>query len=298
MTGLAKRLSCSFSESWLSTLWFSILSLRSVRSHDLPLGSGAPRTAALSTFLISALWCSLGVNSARATDALLDTLRTEQVVVVTAKEWGSTIGTLVAFERIQGAWKRTEIGGPANLGRTGLTWGEGLHPKQSGRQKQEGDGKSPAGVFGFGVAFGDQPTFATNMPYEQMSSGHYCIDVATSPLYNQIVDSSIVGESAVSGSTERMRLDLVKPGDRQYAKGLVLLSNPQNLAGKGSCIFMHLWPKKGAVTLGCTALDEKVLDALLLWLDPKKRPVFVLLPQAQYDAKQKEWGLPTLRKGI
>ena len=107
-----------------------------------------------------------------------------------------------------------------------------------------------------------------------------------------------MGQAAVAGSTERMRLELLKHGDRQYAKGIVLLSNPHNLAGKGSCIFMHLWSKKGAVTLGCTALDEKVLDALLLWLDPKKRPVFVLLPRAQYDTKQKEWGLPTLRKGV
>ena len=298
MTGLAKRLSLLFGASWFNTLCFSVLSLRIVISYDLPLGIVARRTASLSTLSISVLWCSLGVNSAHATEALLDTLRTEQVVVVTAKDWGSTIGTLVAFERIQGTWKRTEIGGPANLGRTGLIWGEGLHPKQTGRQKQEGDGKSPAGIFGFGMVFGDQPALTTKMPYQQMTGRHYCIDVATSPLYNQIVDSSIVGQAAVSGSTERMRLDLVKLDDRQYTKGLVLLSNPQNLAGKGSCIFMHLWPKKGAVTLGCTALDEQVLDALLLWLDPRKRPVFVLLPQAQYDVKQKEWGLPTLRKGV
>ena len=247
---------------------------------------------------LSVVLCCFCFHNAYATEPLLNTLRTEQVVVVTAKEWGSTTGSLVAFERHQGEWKRTEISGEANLGRTGLIWGEGLHPKQPGRQKNEGDGKSPAGVFGFGIAFGDQPSLATKMPYEAMSDSHYCIDVDGSPFYNQIVDSSVVGQAAVAGSTERMRLELLKHGDRQYAKGIVLLSNPQNLAGKGSCIFMHLWSKKGAVTLGCTALDEKVLDALLLWLDPKKRPVFVLLPRAQYDAKQKEWGLPTLRKGV
>ena len=246
----------------------------------------------LSAFLL----CSL-VGRAFATETLLDTLRAEQVVVVSAKDWGATVGNLVAFERVQGAWKRTEINGAANLGRTGMRWGEGLHPAQAGNQKKEGDGKTPAGVFAFGIAFGDRPTVATKMPYEQMTSGHYCIDVETSPLYNQVVDTALVGQAAVEGSTEPMRLDLVKKGDRQYAKGLVILSNPKNLPGKGSCIFMHLWPKKGAVTLGCTAREEKVLDALLLWLDPKKRPVFVVLPQAQYDAKQKEWGLPTLRSG-
>jgi L,D-peptidoglycan transpeptidase YkuD (ErfK/YbiS/YcfS/YnhG family) len=243
------------------------------------------------------LFFALGVHDAHATDSLLDSLRSQQVVVVTTKEWGSTAGTLIAFERIQGTWKRTEIQGTANLGRTGLIWGEGLHPKQPGRQKYEGDGKSPAGVFGFGTAFGYQPSLPTRMPYEEMNDSHYCIDVDGSPLYNQIVDSSRVGYSAVAGSTERMRRDLVNPADRQYAKGLVILSNPKNLQGKGSCIFMHLWPKRDTVTLGCTAVDEKVLDALLGWLDPQKRPVFVLLPLTQYDAKQKEWGLPILRKG-
>ena len=254
------------------------------------------RTLCLGLWLGAFLFCLL-MGRASATETLLDTLKSDQIVVVTAKDWGSTSGNLLAFERVQGVWTRTEMSGAANLGRTGLSWGEGLHPTQAGNQKKEGDGKTPAGVFAFGIAFGDRPNVATKMPYEQMTSGHYCIDVETSPLYNQVVDTATVGQAAVAGSTEPMRRDLVKSGDRQYAKGLVILSNPKNSPGKGSCIFMHLWPKKGAVTLGCTALDEKVLDALLLWLDPKKRPVFVVLPQAQYDAKQKEWGLPTLRLG-
>ena len=190
-------------------------------------------------FTLSVVLCCLCIHSAYATEPLLNTLRAEQIVV-TAKEWGSTTGTLVAFERTQGAWKRTEISGPANLGRTGLIWGEGLHPKQPGRQKNEGDGKSPAGVFGFGIAFGDQPTLATKMPYEAMSEGHYCIDVDGSPLYNQIVNSSVVGQAAVAGSTERMRLELLKQGDRQYAKGIVLLSNPHNFAASRNTPIVHL----------------------------------------------------------
>jgi len=274
-----------------STHWSSLSTLNVTLPKAFSL-----RTLCLGLWLGAFLFCVL-MGRASATETLLDTLKADQIIVVTAKDWGSTSGNLLAFERVQGVWKRTELSGAANLGRTGLSWGEGLHPTQAGNQKKEGDGKTPAGVFAFGIAFGDRPNVATKMPYEQMTSGHYCIDVVTSPLYNQVVDTARVGQAAVEGSTEPMRLDLVKKGDRQYAKGLVILSNPKNSPGKGSCIFMHLWPKKGAVTLGCTALDEKLLDALLLWLDPKKRPVFVVLPQAQYDAKQKEWGLPTQRSG-
>ena len=97
---------------------------------------------------LSVVLCCFCFHNAYGTEPLLNTLRTEQVVIVTAKEWGSTTGSLVAFERHQGEWKRTEISGPANLGRTGLIWGEGLHPKQPGRQKMKATARAQRGSLG------------------------------------------------------------------------------------------------------------------------------------------------------
>ncbi len=34
------------------------------------------------------------------------------------------------------------------------------------------------------------------------------------------------------------------------------------------------------------------MDALLAWLDEKRKPVFVQLPQAQYMQLRTEWNLP------
>jgi len=60
----------------------------------------------------------------------------------------------------------------------------------------------------------------------------------------------------------------------------------------GSCIFAHLWKAPGETTAGCTAMAPASMDALLGWLDARRKPVFVLLPKAQYAALKHEWKLP------
>ena len=40
------------------------------------------------------------------------------------------------------------------------------------------------------------------------------------------------------------------------------------------------------------SLAPASMDALLGWLDARRKPVFVLLPKAQYAALKHEWKLP------
>ena len=89
-----------------------------------------------------------------------------------------------------------------------------------------------------------------------------------------------------------MRLDLTNKGDQQYVKGLVIQQNPKNESGLGSCVFMHVWSQPNGMTLGCTAMDAHKLDQIMSWLDPDKRPLYVLLPRAEYQKYQAAWGLP------
>ena len=149
-------------------------------------------------------------------------------------------------------------------------------------------------VFELGPAFGSAPTLATALEYTPMSATHWCMDVADSPHYNRIVDAKIVGEAAVEGSTERMRLDLATPGDARYSQGFVIRHNPANVPGAGSCIFGHLWKAPDAPTAGCTAMTEAAMSALLGWLDPAAHPVLVLLPRGEYEKLRGEWALPDL----
>ncbi|MDN3987910.1 M15 family metallopeptidase [Zwartia vadi] len=223
---------------------------------------------------------------------LVDRLGSFQLVIATAPDWKSKKAILSTYERMGGKWVKKMDGVPVILGKSGSAWGRGLHPEPMGVLKREGDGKAPAGIFDFGLAFGYAATAQTKMPYQGMESSNYCIDVIGSPLYNTIVDTRKVGLEAIKGSTEPMRLDLTNKGDQQYVKGLVIQQNPKNESGLGSCVFMHVWSQPNGMTLGCTAMDAHKLDQIMSWLDPDKRPLYVLLPRAEYQKYQAAWGLP------
>lgn len=240
----------------------------------------------LTIFLFSLVSASFALQAALHEDS-------QQLVLVISDNWDATTGKLRSFEQQQGHWQATGLTTAVTLGRTGTAWGLGLHPKQAGPQKVEGDGKAPAGIFDLTSAFGYEARDYA-FPYQTMQTSHYCVDVADSPWYNQIIDTEQTGAAAALGSTEPMRRDLHHNNDFLYKLGVVVAHNPDNIAGKGSCIFLHLWRSASSVTAGCTAMPEPQLDALVRWLDPSKKPIFVLLPVAEYQRLQNEWQLPLI----
>lgn len=217
-----------------------------------------------------------------------------QLVLVTTAGWDATDGQLRRFERDGGAWRQVGEAAPITVGRNGTAWGIGLHPPQSGNQKREGDGRAPAGVFGIGSAFGYAAEADTALPYAPMHADSWCMDVVDSPYYNRIVDARVVGEAAIEGSSEPMRLDLHNDGDQRYREGFVIEHNPEAVKGAGSCIFAHLWGRPGQPTAGCTAMAPAAMQALYGWLRPEAGPVFVLLPENEYAALRQAWRLPEI----
>ncbi|MCC4605509.1 L,D-transpeptidase family protein [Xanthomonas campestris] len=245
-----------------------------------------------STLLMTLALCSGAVVAGVPMQALQ---QARALIVVTTPDWNSTQARLQTFTRVDGRWQPAAAGFAVALGRHGSAWGDGLHPAQpQGPQKREGDGRSPAGVFAIGPAFGYATRIDSAMPYQAMTATHYCMDVPASPLYNRIVDAAQVGQAAVAGSTEPMRLDLRTQGDGRYREGFVIAHNPDGVAGRGSCIFAHLWRSPGQVTAGCTAMDPADMQRLLAWLKPADHPLFVLLPRAEYARLQSQWQLPAL----
>lgn len=247
--------------------------------------------------LLSPLACLLALVAPAAFAAPLATPvhDARQLVVVTAPSWDAPSGRLQAFERGDGGWKPYAASFDVSLGRTGSAWGIGLHPQQNdGPQKQEGDGRSPAGIFNIGPAFGYADHLGTSLPYQPMLATSYCMDVPASPLYNRIVDANDVGADAVKGSTEAMRLDLHNNGDIRYREGFVIEHNPANVPGQGSCIFAHLRRAASEATAGCTAMEPRQMSDLLAWLSPAAKPLFVLLPEDEYERLRRSWDLPAL----
>ena len=221
-----------------------------------------------------------------------------QLVMVTTADWNATTGTLQRYERSNGRWQAVGDATPITVGRAGSAWGIGLNPVQdngpqaSAPQKREGDGRAPAGVFRIGTAFGYADRAATGWPYQAMTASDWCIDVNDSPLYNRIVDARQVGDAAVAGLSPPVRRRPPPTWGVRYKLGFVIEHNPGNRSGAGSCIFAHLWKGPGETTAGCTAMAEPAMQQLLAWLDPKRKPVFVLLPTTEHERVRKDWDLP------
>jgi L,D-peptidoglycan transpeptidase YkuD (ErfK/YbiS/YcfS/YnhG family) len=258
-------------------------------------GKPGYRSLALLAFAVFASGCA----NVTAPRPALPWSNAQQVVVVVTPDWNANQGALRTYERADGKWRQVGECEPVTVGRNGSAWGLGLHPDPEPRPrtapaKHEGDGRSPAGVFAIGGAFGYAEHADTALDYKAMQASHYCMDVSGSPLYNRIVDARSVGSEAIAGSTEPMRLDLHSDGDPRYRLGFVIEHNPQARSDAGSCIFAHLWRKPAEPTAGCTAMDDPTMTRLLAWLRPDRHPVFVLLPADEYARLRDAWQLPTL----
>lgn len=171
------------------------------------------------------------------------------------------------------------------VGEHGLGWGLGLHrlPDQDdGPHKAEGDRKGPAGMFRLTGAFGLGAAPVGRLPWQPVTASLEAVDDPASRFYNRIVDRARMAEPDWHSSEHMAAI----PG---YALGLVVAHNPQNVAGAGSCIFIHLWRGDRAGTAGCTVLREADLHTLVRWLDPARQPVLIQFPEA---VMRREWRVP------
>jgi len=214
-----------------------------------------------------------------------------QLVLVTTASWDSTSGTLRRFERdVAGSpWRPVGSAIPIVVGQTGLAWDDAAGMGAPGEPvKREGDGKSPAGAFPLDTAFG----FSTRqmvpwirLPYVQLRESTECVDDVRSVHYNTIVDRTTVPVMDWT-SAERMRqID-------QYTFGVHVGYNAPPKAGRGSCIFLHVWAGPTSVTAGCTAMELSALQEVMRWLAPERGPMIVQLPNEALARARAQWSLP------
>lgn len=248
-------------------------------------------------FLVSLILCfALAPACASQPDALS---ASTEIIVVTTSDWSSVDGTLQRYQRSHPGRKWVAVGEPVAVvvGKNGLGWGSGLVLTDGIRDasdpvKKEGDGKAPAGVFSLSESFGYSPDAqpGSKMPYVPLTASVECVDDITSQFYNRVLDDRSVTPDW--NSSEHMRRS-----DELYRWGVVVDHNSDPpLAGAGSCIFMHIWRGPGQGTVGCTAMPQEQMEALLAWLDPARKPLLVQMPAPQYKKLHKKWGLPAARR--
>lgn len=226
-----------------------------------------------------------------------------QLLLVLAQDWNATSGELRYYDRSASGW--TLVKGPlfVNLGRNGLAWGRGLEQgdlaglsgtdKGAAPDKREGDGRAPVGAFALDEGFAYDPAEAgpVKLPVLQADKDLLCVDDVASPHYNAFVRQSAVAKDWNSAE------DMLR-ADGQYRFGVMVRHNMDPVRpGGGSCIFMHIWLRKGYASSGCTNMAPENMLALLHWLDSSRQPTLVQLPVAVYRTLRTAWSLPEVEIG-
>ncbi|MHB1192000.1 MAG: L,D-transpeptidase family protein [Longimicrobiales bacterium] len=265
-----------------------------VRTARRRLRKPAVLRASTAAFLLAA--CSAAPAAAQVSaqpSSPASLSRATQLLVVTTADWTTTSGELRRFVRPDPRSPWQAEGGPIPIvvGRTGLAWGVGFDRLAEGAEphKREGDGKSPAGVFPLGTAFGFAPADSARhvrLPWLQLAATTECVDDTASAHYTKVLDRGAVPGVDWS-SSERMR------EIRVYRLGAVIAYNEAPaVKGRGSCVFLHVWGGPRSHTAGCTAMDAGELEKLLAWLEPAAHPAVIQVPADVYQRLRSGWGLP------
>lgn len=137
----------------------------------------------------------------------------------------------------------------AYIGRNSLT-----------NEKQEGDGKTPIGEFELGIMLGTHPTNPNNsgIKYKQITKDMYWVDDPISRYYNKLVN---ISEVRKDWSSAEHLIDY----PIQYEYLIEIKTNPSNIPGKGSAIFLHC--SNNRPTAGCIAVDKEIMKKLIENID-------------------------------
>lgn len=212
---------------------------------------------------------------------------TQQLVVVTTDSWNNIEGRMSVYEHKGNNWEPVFTQIPIVTGRSGMAWGKGLHKEElnRGKLKTEGDGNSPAGIFQLSGLFGYEDILS-KMSSLKVDIKTFCVDDSKSAYYNQIVTIDTVKKDWTSAETMRMKSDV-------YKFGIFVDYNVKPaVPTMGSCIFMHIWSGNTEPTAGCTAMKESDILKLIGFLDKKKNPILVQVPQSEYNKLKVVYKLP------
>jgi hypothetical protein len=228
--------------------------------------------------------------------ALTKTARARRLIVVVTDDWTATRGELLRYTRGDRGtpWRQRGRVVPVVVGQTGLGWGVGLVPRPRGPEldgpdKQEGDGRAPAGLFALGEVTGDDAAApaGTTLRYRHATPALRCVDDPAAPdAYNRLVDAPKSGAPPWA-SDERMRR-----ADGLYRFTVFVRHNDARTPGRGSCVLLHVWRGADVPTVGCTAMALPALRTLIGWAEPTT--LLVQLPRPVYQRLARDWDLPEL----
>ena len=244
--------------------------------------------------LLLALFTSMIAHSQLPAD-------TQQLIIGIAPSQNSSHVTLSMFEKAKTGWKQDGLAWKGRLGRNGLAWGIGLHPRTiEGARKKEGDGRAPAGIFRIGseagFVFGYAPPAMIKklpaLPYKIITTRDLWVEDSHSHYYNRHILLPHQPKSKWEKDAQ------MRQGDHAHSLKLFIAHNERTakqraIANAGSSIFFHIWRGGGSKpTAGCTSMHETKLKEMISKIDPSKNPIYILLTAGDYKKYRASWKLP------
>jgi L,D-peptidoglycan transpeptidase YkuD (ErfK/YbiS/YcfS/YnhG family) len=218
-----------------------------------------------------------------------------QMLLVVADNWSSRTAVFQRFERVSlnSGWLSVGAKHKMVLGKNGLAWGKGLHAPEidSDPVKREGDGRSPAGVFGLSGVFGlpgKLRPLMLKMPQKAINNDTECVDDPGSKYYNRMLEKTTIPNPDWHSSEKMSKVGFI------YNLGVLVKHNPDAIPEAGSCIFLHIWRDPKKPTVGCSAVSDKDILKIALWLNSADHPVLVQLTRQKYSFFRKLWELPEI----
>ncbi len=228
----------------------------------------------------------------------------QQMIMAVAPNNNSPRGLMRLFERdASGQWQPTSQIWRVNFGRSGLAWGIGLHPRQKGKGKVEGDWRTPSGLFRVGKVLGNPPQPPEGYqgwPYHHKTAADTWPEDPQNKYYNQL-KTLPPGFRPAWYEKERFRLS-----DNAYYYLIVVDHNrvrnsidetPTSTPGRGSAIFFHTerYHNNGTAkpSAGCTTMPRERLVEVIQWLKPGSEARYAVLNEKDYGKLWQEWDLPS-----
>jgi L,D-peptidoglycan transpeptidase YkuD (ErfK/YbiS/YcfS/YnhG family) len=182
-----------------------------------------------------------------------------QLITVAAARADSTQGALRLWTRADACWLPAGGPWPAWLGRGGVS-----------QRHRDGEGTTPAGVFGFErTIYGVAANPGVHYLYHRIVCGDWWVEDSRSPFYNRFRHVRCGAEPPLRSGEELSR----SPTAYRYLAVIDYNSRPV-VPGRGSGIFLHA--SIGRPTAGCVSVPVRRLAAILRWLRPAARPRIVI----------------------
>ena len=118
-------------------------------------------------------------------------------------------------------------------------------------KEEQGDRKTPTGLYAVSTPFGLGADPGSREPYTQVDEHYWWVGDGNSRYYNQLVRDDVEGRDWDEAFGEH----LVDYGD-SYRYCLFIEYNMERVPGKGSCIFLHC-NGQNPYTMGCVSIPEE-----------------------------------------